>query len=414
MHIADGALSTEVMVVSNLLAAGGVGVGLRTLDFERVPRVGILASVFFVASYIHISIGPSSVHLLLNGLLGLLLGWAAVPALAAALILQGMLLGYGGVTSWGANLLILAVPAVLCHYLCRRSCYGATSSAAAFAWGAVGGSGAVLGSCLLMAFLLHVSDAQSYDGVARAVVVLHLPLAAIEAAVLGAAVTFIRKVRPELLRPPVRGGRPDTAGGVGKVLAAATSALLLLAPSTARAHKIKCFASADGAAITGYAWAGSTRLADIAVTVSGPDGRVLAEGRTDVNGEFSVSIKHRCEHTVVIRTDDGHQARFSVAAEDFPDGLPTLDQAGGGEPGPRACPGVDGVEAPGGEAPVGLQQAIGEAVRKEVAPLRRQLNELAERRTLQDVLGGIGYLLGLTGLAFYFLGVRKRHEPAGD
>jgi len=81
MHLPDGVLSSQVIGISTALCAGGVIVGLRRLDYEYVPRVGMLAAVFFVATLIRIPFPPASVHLLLNGLMGVLLGWAAFPAI---------------------------------------------------------------------------------------------------------------------------------------------------------------------------------------------------------------------------------------------------------------------------------------------------------------------------------------------
>jgi len=56
----------------------------------------------------------------------------------------------------------------------------------------------------------------------------------------------------------------------------------------------------------------------------------------------------------------------------------------------------------------------------QVAALQGQLAELriAQDRhenkvRLHDVLGGIGYILGLMGLAFYFLGVRRKGKAEG-
>ena len=59
----------------------GTAVGLKKIDYDRMAQVGLMASTFFVASLVHVPIGPSSVHLILNGLVGLMLGWAAVPAI---------------------------------------------------------------------------------------------------------------------------------------------------------------------------------------------------------------------------------------------------------------------------------------------------------------------------------------------
>lgn len=209
MHISDGVLSREVLVATGALAVGAVAWGLRRLDYDRVPRVGVLASVFFVASLIHVRMGPSSVHLILNGLLGLLLGRAVFPALAVALFLQAILLGFGGLTALGANIVMMGAPAVLAWAVCARPCRRAASPAGAFAWGAAAGGGAVLLSGLLMAALLHLSNAESYDKAAVAVLVAHLPVVVVEAGVTGAAAAFFRRVRPELLDAPLR----PAAGG---------------------------------------------------------------------------------------------------------------------------------------------------------------------------------------------------------
>ena len=70
-----------------------------------MAQVGILSSAFFMASLIHVPIGPSSVHLLLNGIVGLLLGWGAFPAILVGLALQAMFFQFGGITVLGVNTL---------------------------------------------------------------------------------------------------------------------------------------------------------------------------------------------------------------------------------------------------------------------------------------------------------------------
>lgn len=205
VHISDGALTNDVMIATNALAAIGVGVGLAKTDYERVPRVGVLASVFFVASLIHINIGPSSVHLMLNGLLGFLLGWSAFPALAAALFLQAVLLGFGGLTVLGSNVLNTALPALACYYVFGLRCRQANTPRAAFAWGALAGGFGVLLTCVLLAFTLYLSNAESYLVAIKALLLAHLPVVGIEAVVVGATARFFHKVRPELLYAPLRG-----------------------------------------------------------------------------------------------------------------------------------------------------------------------------------------------------------------
>ena len=91
MHISEGILSAPVLVVGAGLTATAVAYSLKKLKHKEVPKVAILSSVFFVASLIHVPVGPSSVHLILNGIIGLLLGWSAFPAMLVALSLLSVL-----------------------------------------------------------------------------------------------------------------------------------------------------------------------------------------------------------------------------------------------------------------------------------------------------------------------------------
>jgi len=97
MHISEGVLSGPVLVSGAALAAVGTAIGLKKLDYDHIAQAGILSAAFFVASLIHVPIGPSNAHLILNGLVGLLLGWAAFPVILVALVLQAMLFQFGGI-----------------------------------------------------------------------------------------------------------------------------------------------------------------------------------------------------------------------------------------------------------------------------------------------------------------------------
>ena len=201
MHLPDGILTGPVMAGSAVLAAAGVAVGLRRMDADRVPRVGVLSSVFFVASLIHVPIPPASAHLVLNGLVGFLLGWAAFPALAAALLLQSVLFGFGGLTALGANVLSMAAPGVVCHWLFARRVRATTTPAAVFALAFAGGAVAIALSVLLVGATLYLSGGE-FLGAVGALAVGHIPVLVIEGFVTAFAVTFLHRVRPELLRAP--------------------------------------------------------------------------------------------------------------------------------------------------------------------------------------------------------------------
>ncbi len=196
MHIAEGVLSTPVLVAGWALTAGATAVGLRKLDWEHVMSVSILAAAFFVASLIHVPIGPVSMHLVLNGLLGLVLGWAAFPAILCGLLLQAVFFQYGGFTSLGVNTLNMALPAVLCWYLLRPllSRGGKARSIAAFTAGFL----AVLLAGVFTSLSLALSD-EGFLTTAKAVLLGHVPVMLVEGVITLFVVGFLARVQPELL-----------------------------------------------------------------------------------------------------------------------------------------------------------------------------------------------------------------------
>jgi cobalt/nickel transport system permease protein len=196
MHIAEGMLSPGVLATGAALAVAGVSVGLRRMGPEETPRVAVLASAFFVASLVHVPFGPASIHLVLNGLLGLVLGWAAFPAIAVALLLQAVFFGFGGLAVLGVNTCVMAAPAVLAHYLLRHALASATPARAPVIGAAVAVL-SILGAAGLAALALVLSD-QGFAAVAAAFALTALPLAAVEAVVCAAAVAFLLRVRPEV------------------------------------------------------------------------------------------------------------------------------------------------------------------------------------------------------------------------
>ncbi|WP_338668150.1 cobalt transporter CbiM [Pseudodesulfovibrio methanolicus] len=196
MHISEGVLSWPVLAGGAALTVAGTAIGLRKIDYDRIMSVAILSATFFIASLIHVPIGPSSAHLILGGLLGVVLGWAAFPSILVALALQAVLFQYGGLTVLGVNCFNMAAPAVLCYYLFRPMLLRGAGSrfAGAFACGFL----AMLLSATLTAAALALSG-DEFVGAAQALFVAHLPIMAIEGVITGFAYSFLSKVKPEVL-----------------------------------------------------------------------------------------------------------------------------------------------------------------------------------------------------------------------
>jgi cobalt/nickel transport system permease protein len=196
MHISEGVLSPAVLASGAGLAVVGTAIGLKKLDYEAIPRVAILSAAFFVASLIHVPVGPVGVHLVLNGLMGMLLGWVAVPAILIALFLQALLFQFGGLTVLGVNTVTMAGPAVFCFYVYRRLLrrQGTAAAAGAFACGFT----AILLSGLLVALAL-ITTGQGFLQVAELVLLAHIPIMIIEGIITWFIFLFLQKVRPEML-----------------------------------------------------------------------------------------------------------------------------------------------------------------------------------------------------------------------
>ena len=196
MHISEGVLSAPVLVSGGILAAAGTAIGLKKIDYDHLAQVGILSATFFVASLVHVPIGPSSVHLIMNGIVGLLLGWAAFPAILVALLLQGVFFQFGGITTLGVNTIIMALPAVICYYLFAPLLHKDRKFLLLAGFGC--GFCAVLFGGVVVGLALIFTE-ENFFKVAMLVVTAHIPVMIIEGIVTAFCVAFLKKVQPAML-----------------------------------------------------------------------------------------------------------------------------------------------------------------------------------------------------------------------
>ncbi|MFG1418433.1 cobalt transporter CbiM [Xanthobacter sp. V0B-10] len=198
-HIPDGILSAPVLIAGGVIAAGGVALALRQLDDRMIPRTAILAATFFAGSLIAVPVGPSSVHLLFAGLMGIMLGSATFLAVLVALLLQALLFGFGGLTTLGVNTVNIALPGVLVGLALGPVIRTTTRPQVRVLAAALAGALAVLGTGGLVALSLGLSSSD-YTIVARVMILTYVPLAIGEAFITGAVVGFLARVQPEALR----------------------------------------------------------------------------------------------------------------------------------------------------------------------------------------------------------------------
>jgi cobalt/nickel transport system permease protein len=196
MHISEGVLSGPVLISGIAVAAAGTAIGLKKLNYDRIPRAAILSASFFVASLIHVPIGPSSVHLILNGIVGLILGWGAFPVILVALALQAVFFQFGGISTLGVNTMIMALPAVFCYYL-FGSLVGKRPRIALPAAVACGVLSVFFGAVMVGLALTFTEE--NFLKVSYLVVIAHVPVMIIEGIITAFCVAFLRKVKPDML-----------------------------------------------------------------------------------------------------------------------------------------------------------------------------------------------------------------------
>ena len=197
-HIPDGILSAPVLIGGALVAAGGVALGLRRLDDLLIIRAAILAAAIFAISLISIPVGPSSVHVLLAGLMGLLIGAGTFPAVLAILLLQLLLFGFGGVTTLGVNTMNIALPGVLFAMLLGPAIRRAPTAARRTILAGIVGAASALGTGMLVGLSIWLSTPE-FAPIATVMVATYLPLAFGEAVITAVIVSFLARVQPETL-----------------------------------------------------------------------------------------------------------------------------------------------------------------------------------------------------------------------
>jgi len=195
MHISEGIISAPILISGGALTACGTLIGIRRLDTDRIMNVSMLTATFFVASLIHVPIGPASIHLVLNGLLGIMLGWACFPAILTGLLMQAIFFQYGGLIVLGVNTFNMAFPAVVTYYLVRPLMNRPGGYLAA---GFIGGSTAVFLSALCMALSLAFTD-YGFLTTAKITLAANVPVMIIEGLITMAVLSFIVRVHPDIL-----------------------------------------------------------------------------------------------------------------------------------------------------------------------------------------------------------------------
>lgn len=190
MHVADGVLPTNLCLAAAGLAGVGVYALSRGIRPEEAPRIGMLAAAAFLASVVHFPVAGVSMHFGLYGLLGVLLGKRSFAVVAAALVLQTLLLQHGGIVSIGVNVMNMGVGALAAWGVWSLSVLPVRVRS--FAAGSVG----VMLPAVMMASEFYMAD---YGKGFFAITALYAVVAIAEGALTMALVDCFKRLKPEAL-----------------------------------------------------------------------------------------------------------------------------------------------------------------------------------------------------------------------
>ncbi len=198
MHISDGILSAPVLAAGFAGTAVLAAATLRKMETEEIPKVSVITSVFFVTSLIYIPVGPTSVHLILNGLAGVVLGLRAFPAIMLGVILQTILFGHGGVSVIGVNCLMLGGSGLLSYFVWQFRHRFTWGTKREVVFGVFAGATGIISSGIIMALAL-VTTGREFWATASYALLAHIPVMILEAIVVGFCVGFLMRVKPDVL-----------------------------------------------------------------------------------------------------------------------------------------------------------------------------------------------------------------------
>ncbi|WP_194097962.1 cobalt ABC transporter permease [Marivivens aquimaris] len=185
------------------------------------------------------------------------------------------------------------------------------------------------------------------------------------------------------------------------------AAAIALAPLPALAHKVIFGVFPSGDMIEGeLGFSNGDMAVDQLVEVFDQNGEKLGEATTDADGFFVYQPSEAITHVFRADLGAGHVGEVEMPAAEVGEilGIAAEEEALR-EAAPVVSDGAGGVTV----AALTLEEklAIAEIVRDEIRPLRREITAYKEHNNLQTILGGLGYIVGLFGVGFYFAARRK-------
>jgi nickel transport protein len=195
--------------------------------------------------------------------------------------------------------------------------------------------------------------------------------------------------------------------------------VLPIAVNSASAHRVNVFAWVDGDMIyVESKFSGGKKVKAGKVVVMDPQGVELHSGITNDRGEYAFKIPKQTDLRIILIAGQGHQGEWTVhAAELKGSALEAPARAGTRKAGSseQTTAATDDVIDPGAAAPVAgnkaqeLEAVIEAVLDRKLKPIASMLADMRQKGPgIGDIFSGIGYILGLAGIAAYVHNRRKK------
>jgi nickel transport protein len=205
------------------------------------------------------------------------------------------------------------------------------------------------------------------------------------------------------------------------VLFAALSALacILAYPTMAQAHAVFIFAWPQGDTIcTDSYFSKKSPVRGGTVSIQDSSGKVLDSAKTDDKGSVCFNRPQTTSDlTFVVEAGEGHRAEFKLRVEDLPALDPATTPSDPELQGVANAPADQQGNAGNASFPAGpgvnmadLRSIIRQELGAQLGPITKALAEADDKSpTLKDIIGGLGWLVGIFGLAFWYSGRKHTH-----
>jgi cobalt/nickel transport system permease protein len=206
LHIPDGMLSPVISIIFWVLSALFIYIAIRRTSVEQgerqIPLMGVMAAFIFAAQMLNFPVaGGATGHLLGGALAAAALGpWAGMLVMTSVVVVQGLLFQDGGLVVMGANIFNMGLLTVVVGYGVYRIA-ALKSRRARLAAAGIGAWLSVMAAALFTSLQLWLSLTARLDLVVPAMLGVHALIGLGEALITVAALSFILRMRPDILEP---------------------------------------------------------------------------------------------------------------------------------------------------------------------------------------------------------------------